>query len=217
MGADSSLDSREERLLDGIVHAAGAGMSLTGIAILFAVIRAGHPNGAAMTVAATVVYSIGLLAMIWCSAAYNVIKHRRWKERLRRFDHAAIFLMIAGTYTPFALLSFDATTGHALLSFVWLAAIAGIVVKVRFPRRYERLGIVAYLALGWAVIPAFSELVASVSPLTLWLLLLGGVLYTTGVVFHLSNRLRFQNAIWHAFVLAAATCHFFAVLEVVSA
>jgi hemolysin III len=215
MGAVVSQDSREERLLDGIVHAVGAVMSLIGMAVLFVAVGAGH-SPRTITVSATVVYSIGLLAMIWCSAAYNVISHPHWTERLRRFDHSAIFLMIAGTYTPFALISFDRDTGNALLLFVWTAAIAGIALKLRRPRRYERLGIAAYLALGWAVLPVFSDLVSSVSRSTLLLLVLGGALYTAGVVFHLNTRLKFQNAIWHAFVLAAATCHFLAVLDVVS-
>jgi hemolysin III len=203
-----------ERLLDGIVHGLGGVMSLVGAAVLVEFLPStANPE----TIFATAAYGVGLVAMIWLSAAYNLISHPTWKERVRRYDHAAIFLMIAGTYTPFAVITLGGTVGRVLLSLVWLAAIGGIALKLLKPRRYERLAVVFYLMLGWIGLPLADRLFSALPLSTLVLLGVGGLLYTTGVAFHLRTTLPFQNAIWHAFVLAAATCHFAAILDVVAA
>jgi hemolysin III len=140
----------------------------------------------------------------------------RLKEILRRLDHAAIFLMIAGTYTPFILIKMNTSWGLGLLAVVWSMAAIGIAIKLFAPRFLDGLSTALYLVQGWAVIAAWEPLMSAMPGRVLTLLVAGGVLYTIGVVFHLWERLPYQNAIWHGFVLSAASCHFAAVIFVVA-
>lgn len=205
--------SRRELRADAAVHLLGLAGSAVALAALLAVVV---PSGDTLPIVAASVYCTGLVAMLWLSAAYNLVRRGDWKERLRRADHAAIFLMIAGTYTPFALVSLGGVAGHALLALVWLIAAAGIFLKLLYPRRYERISIGLYLGLGWIGLPLVGVLVAVLPPGALVPLAIGGVLYTVGVGFHLWERLPYHNAVWHGFVLAAAGCHYAAVLAVLS-
>jgi hemolysin III len=135
----------------------------------------------------------------------------RTKGLLRRFDHAAIYILIASTYTPF-LMRAGGVASFNLLVGVWTTACAGMAMKLAFPGRFGRLSVLLYLALGWSGLIVYNRIITDLPLATVWLLAIGGVLYSTGVIFYLWEKLRFQNAIWHAFVLAAATCHFSAVL-----
>jgi hemolysin III len=130
-------------------------------------------------------------------------------------DHAAIFVMIAGSYTPFALVV-GGGAGTALLAAVWAIAAAGIVIKLRFPRRFDKLAIALYLAQGWIVLLALDTIMASLPDRAFAMLLAGGIVYTLGVAFHLMERLRFHNVIWHIFVLGGAACQFIAVRAAVA-
>jgi hemolysin III len=150
--------------------------------------------------------------MLICSALYNMAGEGQKKALSRRLDHAAIFLMIAGTYTPFSLIAIGGSTGAALMVFVWSVAAIGIVLKLLTPTRFEALSIGTYLLLGWTIVFALDPLLESMSRAGIILLVAGGILYSFGVVFHKWTSLPFQNAIWHAFVLAAACCHFAVVL-----
>ena len=199
--------TRMEHAADACVHVAGVLFSLTAAALLLA--------GAAGTVppalfAGLIVYSIGLIGMFATSAAYNLTSHAGLKEKLRRFDHAAIFVMIAGSYTPFALVVGGAA-GYSMLAAVWAIAAIGVTIKLRFPRRFDKLSILLYLAQGWIVIFALDSITAALPSRALTMLLAGGIVYTLGVGFHLMERLRFHNVIWHCFVLGGAACQFIAV------
>lgn len=199
-----------ERVADGCVHLLGVTASLA--AAITLVVLAAHMLPA-RSVIPLAVYGAGLVAMFACSAGYHLIRKERAKELLRRLDHAAIFVMIAGTYTPLALLGMGGPWGIGLLSVVWAIALIGVVTKLAFPRALERLSVALYLAQGWAVLVAIKPLIASVSTLTLVLIGIGGVLYTVGVLFHLWQRLPYHNAIWHGFVLMAASVHYAAILD----
>jgi len=161
------------------------------------------------------VYSVGLLAMLVLSAIYNMwpVSPRKWF--LRRFDHSAIYLLIAATYTPFFAQIANTRLAISLLAGVWSVAITGIVIKLVYPGRFDRLAVVLYLAMGWSGLMAYDAVFTPLPPLTMWFVAAGGTLYTLGVVFHAWQRLRFQNAIWHAFVLLGAACHYTAVLDMV--
>ncbi len=161
-----------------------------------------------------IVYSIGLIGMFAASAAYNLVSHVGVKEILRRLDHAAIFVMIAGSYTPFALVV-GGTGGHTLLAAVWAIAAAGVAIKLRYPRRFDKLSILLYLSQGWIVLLALDSITAALSNRALTLLVAGGIVYTLGVAFHLMERLRFHNVIWHIFVLGGAACQFVAIRDAV--
>ena len=158
------------------------------------------------------VYVVGLLAMLAFSAAYNMWPITPTKWILRRFDHSAIYLLIAGTYTPFLALMKSSLLSAGLGIGVWVSALVGMVLKLALPGRFDRFAIVLYLLLGWSGVIAYESMTSALPGPGLWLLAIGGILYSIGTLFHVWQTLRFQNAIWHAFVLLAASCHYSAVL-----
>jgi len=153
--------------------------------------------------------------MLGCSAAYNLWPLSRRKWLLRRFDHSAIFLFIAATYTPL-IAQINSSTTFVLLVFVWLIAILGVGLKCLLPGRFDRLSIALCLSLGASGICVYEAAVETLPGLALWLIVTGGVVYSLGIIFHLWERLRFQNVIWHSFVLIAAICHYAAIVTSIS-
>jgi len=202
-----------ERLADGIVHGLGIGACLVALPILLVM---AVPQLPAASGASLAIYAAASLAMFGFSAAYNMIAAPGWKDRLRRADQAAIFMKIAGTYTPFALLMVTGAWGTGLFAAVWIIALSAAAAKLFAPGRLDRISVGLYLALGWAILLVIRPLAAALPLDALILLAAGGGLYTLGVVFHLWKRLAYQNAIWHGFVLAAASCHYAAVLRAVT-
>jgi hemolysin III len=203
---------RAELIADGVVHIVGICFGLvaaTALIVLAAV------YASASEVAAVSIYVTGLLAMLGLSATYNLLPVSRAKWLLRRFDHSAIYVLIAATYTPFIMALKESYLALAMLIGVWCAAIGGVVLKLALPGRYDRLAVGLYLALGWSGVMLYDAVVKAVPPLSLWLVVAGGVLYTLGVIFHAWQRLRFQNAIWHGFVLLGAACHYTAILDLI--
>jgi hemolysin III len=194
--------TRNEIRADALVHGAGILAALAGSIVLLA-----HA-GVTWVLAA---YLFGLLVMLACSAAYNLTPPSQLKWILRRFDHSAIFLLIAGTYTPLLPFLPDSAQSWTLGLVTWLGAAFGIAVKFLFPGRFDRLAILIYLALGWVGITAASAFAQVLPPQVLNLIIAGGILYTLGVIFHIWESLKFHNAIWHGFVAAAAACHFAAI------
>jgi len=200
---------RVELVADGIVHAIGVSLGVVG-AIVIVVVAANSARDADMP--SIVIYTIGLLSMLGFSAAYNTWPISRAKWVLRRFDHSAIYVMIAGTYTAFIGQMRGDFVSISLLIGVWLTAVVGVTLKLLLPGRFDRLAVILYLILGWSGVVAYEPVVAVLPSLSIWLLVAGGALYSAGVVFHGWQSLRFQNAIWHGFVLVAACCHYSAIL-----
>jgi hemolysin III len=202
--------SRHELAADCIIHILGLGAGSIGGATLVALIAA---HGDWLQLGALLIYAVGIVAMFGCSAAYNLARTSRWRAAFQRCDHAAIFVMIAGSYTPFTLLRLDGAWSWGLTTAVW--SIAGIGVLIKLCRRCDlRYASAApYLLLSWIGIIAIDPLFRSLGWETLSLIGLGGALYIIGIGFHVWHRLPFQNAIWHAFVLAAASVHYAAVLH----
>lgn len=201
--------SAREQFADGCVHVVGLVAGLAGAVTLMALASAHSPQ----RIAAVGVYAGGLLAMLGASAAYNLAYATRFRAFLRRCDHSAIFLMIAGTYTPFTLTFIGGWLGLAATGLIWLLALGGIALRMLSPRIFARVNVGLYLALGWIAVLIIGPLLATFSLFTSIALVLGGALYTFGVPFHIWESLPFQNAIWHVFVLAAALCHYLAVLD----
>jgi hemolysin III len=200
---------RVEIWADGVVHGLGIAFGLVGVVVL---IMLSMRTVSLWELTSVLIYAGGLLMVLTISAAYNLWPVSPVKWCLRRFDHSAIYLLIAGTYTPFITQMRSGIEPVLLLIGVWMSSIVGIVLKLRFPGRFDRLSIALYLFTGWIGITAY-ETISALPTISLWLLGSGGILYTSGVVFHLWESLRFQNAIWHAFVLVAAACHYGAVLD----
>jgi hemolysin III len=201
---------RSELLADGVVHVVGLTL---GLVACIALALTSLPAADASRLASLGLYAGGLLAMLACSALSNMRGDGPWKGVFRRLDHAAIFVMIAGTYTPFALIAIGGWWGTGLLVFVWTIAVCGVALKLLDADRFRPLSIAAYLLLGWSALVALGPLSAAVSTLGLVLLVSGGVIYSVGVVFYLCNRLPYHRPIWHAFVLAAAACHYAAIVN----
>jgi hemolysin III len=199
-----------ERVADGVVHALGLILGVAGAAALVLLVLF---DGDPVLRAPLFIYAAGLLAMLACSAAYNVFPSSPRRDWLRRFDHAAIFAMIAGTYTPFTTLRLNGAWSSGLTAVIWAIAAVGMAVKLLRPRRFETISIVLYLALGWIGLVALRPLLTSLDTTTLALLAAGGVLYTVGVVFHVWESLPYHNAIWHGFVLTGAVVHYAAVVH----
>ena len=201
---------RSEIIVDGVIHAIGICLGLIGVVVIIALAAQSTKN---VAIASILIYAAGLAAMLGFSAAYNMwpVSHTKWI--LRRFDHSSIYLLIAGTYTPFIAQLKNSFAAGSLLMGIWFTAGIGVILKVLLPGRFDRLAVVLYLLLGWSGVMAYGSVIASLPSLTFWLLTAGGVAYSMGVIFHLWRSLRFQNAIWHAFVLLAAVCHYTAVLE----
>ena len=198
--------SRSEYLSDAVIHVLGIVAVLVAVPVLITLAVQWRGDGAA--VLGITIYGITLFAMILFSALYNMIKHEGWTWLLQRLDHMAIYLKIAGTYTPFALLS---GSGSTFLAGVWAAALAGAGLKLTDPKRFRWFAITLYLGMGWAGLFAGWALFSQMSAPVLSLVLLGGVLYTAGVVFYLSHRMIYHNTIWHGFVLVASVAMFAAI------
>jgi hemolysin III len=205
---------RAELIADGIVHGIGvfSGLVAATVLIVLAAVFA-----SAYEVVSVSVYAAGLLMMLGFSAAYNLWPISKSKWLLRRLDHSAIYVLIAATYTPvFAQLQ-DRVFALSLLAGVWSVAAVGVVLKLFFPGRFDRVSVGLYLAMGWSGLIAFDDGLSSLPRLALWFIVAGGMLYSFGVIFHAWRRLRFQNAIWHGFVLMGAACHYTAVMDLVLA
>ncbi|WP_375450318.1 hemolysin III family protein [uncultured Devosia sp.] len=209
--------SREQRpftlaelIVDGAVHVLGLVIAIVAgsILLVFAVTYTAPEAAPAL-----LVYVGSLVAVLGVSLAYNLWPISPIKMYLARLDQAAIFLFIAATYTPFLAILGGTPVATILTVFVWGASLIGIALKLIVPQRFGRLAIVLYLAIGWSGILVFQSLAHTLPPLSLWLLLAGGVVYSLGIVFHLWEKLKFQNALWHVFVVSGACLHLWAVLE----
>ncbi|MDF3075241.1 MAG: hypothetical protein K0S54_2908 [Alphaproteobacteria bacterium] len=204
--------SRRELIADAVVHVLGLVGGGAGAIVLLAL---GAVWGDALDIAALLIYAAGLLAMLICSALYNLARGSRRRALLRRFDHAAIFAMIAGTYTPFTTLRLEGGWAYGLTAAVWAIALTGMVLKLWKPHLVEKVSVPLYLALGWIIVIALNPLIGALELSTLVLLAVGGLLYTAGVIFHVWERLPYQNAAWHGFVLAAAAVHYVAIVDAI--
>ena len=197
-----------EELANRLTHALGAAFSLAGL-VLLVVFSARH--GDAWQVVSTAIFGTTLVLLYSSSTLYHSFRNERLKVRLQKFDHAAIFLLIAGTYTPFVLVTLRGPWGWTLFGVVWGLAVAGVALKFRFAGRYKLVSTLIYVGMGWLVIVALKPLSAALPAAGLKLLVAGGLCYTGGAVFYLWHRLPYHHAIWHLFVLGGSACHWAAV------
>ncbi|MEM1278187.1 MAG: hemolysin III family protein [Pseudomonadota bacterium] len=201
--------SRAERIADGVIHCTGVAVSMLAVPVLITLVAVWH--GDAPNVSAVSIYGVSLIAMFAISAAYHIGGDWRWRDVLRRLDHSAIYILIAGTYTPFAI--YAGGEGAAwLLTGIWAAAATGVSLQILAYQRLEWLAIVLYLSMGWSIVLFGGPIMDALSAPTIVLITTGGMLYTLGVGFHLWRRLPYHNAIWHGFVLTASFVFYAAVL-----
>jgi hemolysin III len=198
-----------EEIANSITHGIGALLAIAGLVVLvvLAVLR-----GTAWHVVGCAVFGATLVVLYTSSTLYHAISHTRARAVLQVLDHTAIYLLIAGTYTPFMLVTLRGPWGWSLFGIVWAVAVTGIALRAVLGRRLPILRVALYIVVGWVGIVAFRPLVASVGLGGVLLVVGGGLAYTLGVVFYAQKRLPYSHAVWHLFVLAGSTLHFFAVL-----
>ncbi|MET0068234.1 MAG: hemolysin III family protein [Candidatus Thiodiazotropha sp.] len=213
MGTQTEITSNQyslgEEIAHAITHGVGILLSVAGLALLvtFAALY-----GNVWHVVSSSIYGATLILMYTASTLYHSIPMPRAKRVLQRLDHAAIFLLIAGTYTPYTLVNMRGEWGWLLFSLVWGIALLGVLFEFLRRDRFKWLSLSLYLGLGWLVVVAIKPLIDSVETGGLWLLLAGGICYSLGVIFYVWKRLAYHHAVWHLFVMAGSVLHFFSVL-----
>jgi hemolysin III len=206
---DTPVYSVSEEIANSVTHGVGLIMAIAGLGVLLAF---ASRLGNAWHVVSCAVFAATLILQYTFSTLYHSIQLPRAKSVMRLLDHSAIFLLIAGTYTPFMLVNLRGTWGWTLFGVVWSLALFGVLFQVSLLRRWQGISLALYIGMGWVVVIAIKPMFDAVAPGGLLLLLLGGLAYTSGVGFYLWKSLRFNHAIWHGFVLAGSILHFFAVL-----
>ncbi len=201
--------TRTEELAHALTHGVGAVLAIAGLVVMvvLAAIR-----GDAWHVVAASIYGASLVLLYASSTLYHAMPDSKAKQVFQAFDHGAIYLLIAGTYTPFTLVSLRGGWGWTLFGIVWGLALAGVAQELVFQRRVRWISLALYLAMGWLIVLAAKPLAQSIAPGGLALLALGGLAYTGGIYFYVSRRVPYHHAIWHVFVLAGSVCHYFAIL-----
>lgn len=206
---EAALYTLAEEIANAVTHGIGAALSIAGLVVL---IVAAALHGSAWSVVAVGIYGSTLVLAYLSSTLYHSIPHRRAKRVLRVLDHSMIFLLIAGTYTPVAALALASRPDWLLLATIWSLAAAGIVLQIVRPNRYEPLRVALYLTMGWLALAWVGPLVDSIGWDGTALMVLGGIAYTAGIGFYMWNRLPFNHAVWHLFVMGGSAAHFFAIL-----
>jgi len=204
------MQSAGEELANSISHGIGLCAALIGAPILLLEARRSSPG----FFLGAVIFAVTLSMLYLGSTLYHAWPQTRAKSVLRTLDHSAIFLLIAGTYTPFTLGPLRGLWGSSILAIVWALAIFGVILKAtRGASRHPKLGMTLYLGTGWLALIAVRPMMLAIPSAALFWLVAGGVAYTTGVLFFVNQRLRYSHFIWHLFVLAGSSCHFLAVLS----
>ncbi|MBX0326985.1 hemolysin III family protein [Oscillochloris sp. ZM17-4] len=206
---NASRFSLGEIIANAVTHGIGAALSIAGLAVLVAFASL---NGDAWQIVSVSIYGATLIFLYLFSTLYHSIQGPRVSQALRVFDHSAIFLLIAGTYTPFTLVTLRGTLGWTLFGIVWGLALFGVAFQTTLLRRHVAISLALYIGMGWAVVIAARPLLDALSLPGVILLAAGGLAYTLGVIFYVWRRLPYHHAIWHLFVLAGSTLHFFAIL-----
>ena len=201
-----------EELVNTLTHGLGLALCLAGVPLLIALAAL---RGGARLVVAVSIYGACLLALYAASTLYHALRGPRVKRFFRLLDHSAIYLLIAGTYTPFTLIVLRGAWGWTLLGLVWGISVSGILWKVFFLERLEAVSIALYVVMGWLALIAIKPMFAALHTEGMLWILAGGVAYTGGVVFYAWKRVPYNHAIWHLFVMAGSLCHYFAVMRYV--
>jgi hemolysin III len=198
-----------EEIFHSISHGIGAAFSIVGLTLLV-VLAVLYGN--TYQVVSFSIYGATLIILYLASTLYHSFQHPDVKQVFKRIDHASIYLLIAGTYTPFLLVAIRGTWGWALFVIIWSLALIGISFKTLFIHRFKKISVLTYILMGWLCVVAVNQMIANIPAGGLIWLAAGGVIYTVGVIFYALKQVPYTHAVWHVFVLAGSTCHFFAVL-----
>ncbi|MFQ5652332.1 MAG: hemolysin III family protein [bacterium] len=202
-------DTLGEEIANSVTHGIGTGLSIAGLAIL---VLLATSHGDVWRIVSFSIYGTTLIALYLASTLYHSFRNPRVKHVFRILDHAAIYLLIAGTYTPFMLVSLRGTWGWTLFGIIWGLALSGIVFKALYIHRFEKLSVLVYVLMGCLCATAIKQMVVSIHIGGLVWLVAGGALYIAGLIFYAWHGLRYHHAIWHLFVLGGSICHYFSIL-----
>ncbi|MEG3223179.1 hemolysin III family protein [Vibrio gigantis] len=210
MSASSASEySYIEERANAITHGLGVVLGVVGLILLL--IRAFDYQADMLTVASMAIYGSSIILLFLASTLYHSITTEKTKRLLKTLDHCAIYLLIAGSYTPFLLVGLRTPLAMGLMAVIWGIALVGIIMKIAFVYRFKRLSLFIYLAMGWLSLIVVYQLAMNIDIGGLVLLAVGGVIYSLGVIFYVAKRIPYNHAIWHLFVLAGCACHFFAI------
>ena len=198
-----------EEIANSLSHGVGLVFGIVGLVLLL--VQALGDNASAMAITSYSIYGGSMILLFLASTLYHAIPHEKAKYWLKKLDHCAIYILIAGTYTPFLLVGLNSPLAKGLMAVIWGLALFGVIFKLAFAHRFEVLSLVTYLTMGWLSLIVIYQLATTLSLGGVILLALGGVIYTLGVIFYASKRFRFGHAIWHGFVLGGSACHFLAI------
>jgi len=198
-----------EEIANSVIHGLGIGLSVAALVILVAfAVLANDPY----KLASAIVFGVALVLEYTASTLYHSFPQPKVKHLFKIFDHCGIYLLIAGTYTPFCLVTLREANGWLLFWVIWSLALIGIAAEAFWTYRPRWLSAAVYLGMGWMVVLSIRPLIANLDPAGLWLLVAGGLAYTVGTVFYVMKKVKYMHAVWHVWVLAGSTCHFLAVL-----
>ena len=197
-----------EEIANALTHGLGAAVALVAGVVLITLVAL-HGDG--WQLAGALVFCVSLLLLYVASTLYHAIPHPVAKARLKVFDHCAIYVLIAGTYTPFTLIGLRGAWGWSMFAVIWSLAVAGVVFKLFFTGRFKLVSTLIYIAMGWLMMVAIVPMTRALDAWALGWLIAGGIAYTAGTFFYMSRRIRYAHAIWHSFVIGGSTCHFLAV------
>ncbi|GLO62376.1 hemolysin III family protein [Vibrio sp. MACH09] len=201
--------SQQEEIANSITHGIGVVLGVIGLVLLLT--KAVSAQADMMTIVSMTVYGASIILLFTASTLYHAIPYQNAKRTLKTLDHCAIYLLIAGSYTPFLMVGLRTPLAMGLMAVIWGIALVGIVFKIAFVYKYKKLSLVTYLLMGWLSLIVIYQLALYIDIAGLVLLAIGGVVYSLGVIFYVSKRVPFNHAIWHGFVLLGCICHFFAI------
>lgn len=197
--------SRQEEWINSITH--GLGFIAAIVGLIFMLLRADHT----LAVTSSAIYGSTLILMFLSSTLYHSVRHHNLKSLLKLFDHSAIYLLIAGTYTPLLLISIGGILGITMTVVVWVLAIAGVVFKLLARHRFPKVSVMTYLLMGWIALGLIYPLYVALPGAGLWLLVSGGLCFSIGVLFYVAKQLKYTHAVWHLFVIGGCSCHYFSI------
>lgn len=201
--------STQEEIANSITHGIGVVLGIVGLIMLLS--KAINAQADAMTIVSMTVYGVSIILLFTASTLYHAIPYENARRTLKTLDHCAIYLLIAGSYTPFLMVGLRTPLAMGLMAVIWVIALVGIVFKIAFVYKFKKLSLVTYLMMGWLSLIVIYQLALYIDMAGLVLLAVGGVVYSLGVIFYVSKRIPFNHAIWHGFVLLGCACHFFAI------
>ena len=198
-----------EEVWHAVTHGVGFVLSIAALTLLvtFATL-----SGSALHITVAAIYGSSLIVMYGSSTLYHAITHQKAKRLFQKFDHSAIYFLIAGTYTPIMLITVGGAWGWTLFGIEWGIATVGIALKFIYPGRFELLSLIAYVFMGWLIVIVFDSFKSNIDPVGFWFIVAGGVAYTSGILFYIKDRITHFHTIWHLFVMAGSILQFFAIL-----